>query len=137
MKGKKGTIVVMVILIMAVTVLYYLQNGRTMQVYNSISTTSANAHQEQLTVVANKLYVTDEMACAEEIIKKCRENDFGNVLFSYDFSIPTELHATVYLSEHDVKKGSPAFTLNYTQDSENAMPYNIVDNPQEFKLTIE
>lgn len=56
--------------------LIYLQNGRTMEAYNSFSTTSGSYMEERLSVVANKLYIKDKMACAEEIVRRCRGNDF-------------------------------------------------------------
>jgi hypothetical protein len=56
-----------------------------MDAYGSYVTTADNYHEERLTVVVNKqLYVAVHKACAEEIVKRCRENLFQNVRFSYD-----------------------------------------------------
>ena len=54
----------------------YLQYGRDMDVYGSYAMTADNYHEERLTVVVNKLYVADQKVCAEEIVKRCRENSF-------------------------------------------------------------
>ena len=63
----------------------YLQYGHDMDAYGSYVTTADNYHEERLTVVVNKqLYVAVHKACAEEIVKRCRENLFQNVRFSYD-----------------------------------------------------
>ena len=123
--------------IVAVMAADYLQNGREMSVYNSRSFTAGAYKEEHLTVVVNTLYIPDKMDCAREIVRKCRENDFNNILFSYDYGIPNELHTAVYLSEHDVKRGEPVFTLSYTAKGDTLTDYNIVDNPQEYELTVE
>ena len=77
----------------------YLQYGRDMDVYGSYAMTADNYHEERLTVVVNKLYVADQKVCAEEIVKRCRENSFKSVRFSYDQSIPNALYVTVYSSK--------------------------------------
>ena len=51
----------------------YLQFGRDMDVYGSYAMTADNYHEERLTVVLNKLYVADQKACAEKIVKCYRE----------------------------------------------------------------
>lgn len=113
----------------------YLQSEREMVVYNAYSMQAGNYHEEYLTVVVNRLSVLNQMQCAEEIVQKCRDNDFKNVLFSYDYSIPNELQVTVYLSEQDVESGQKDFSFGYTQDAGNQ--YNIVDHPEKFTVKIE
>ena len=83
----------------------YLQYGRDMDVYGSYAMTADNYHEERLTVVVNKLYVADQKVCAEEIVKRCRENSFKSVRFSYDQSIPNALYVTVYSSKRQAEKG--------------------------------
>lgn len=134
---RKKTLGFAALFIVAVIAADYLQNGREMSVYNSRSFTAGAIKQEHLIVVVNRLYIPDKMDCAREIVRKCRENDFKNILFSYDYGIPNELHAAVYLSEHEVKRGEPVFRLSYTIKGGTLTGYNIVDNPQEFELVIE
>ncbi|HBG4837502.1 TPA: hypothetical protein KQF09_000576 [Clostridioides difficile] len=133
---RKKSIVLAIVFIVAVIAADYLQNGREMSVYNSRSFAAGTYKEEHLIVVVNRLYIPDKMDCAREIVRKCRENDFKNILFSYDYGIPNELHAAVYLSEHEVKRGEPV-TLSYTAKGGTLTGYNIVDNPQEFELVIE
>ena len=100
--------------------------------------TAANYHVEYLTVVLNQLSVPDQMQCAEEIVQKCRKNTFGNIIFSYDYSIPNELQVEVYLSEKDVKNAKKAFSFSYTQKGKNLYDErNIVDNPEKFEIVLE
>ena len=82
----------------------YLQFGRDMDVYGSHAMTADNYHEERLTVVVNKLYVADQKICAEEIVKRCRENSFKSVRISYDQSVPNALYVTVYASKRQAEK---------------------------------
>ena len=135
---KKRWFIYLIIGIIMITggCLGYLQYGRDMDVYGSYAMTADNYHEERLTVVVNKLYVADQKACAEEIVKRCRENSFKSVRFSYDQSIPNALYVTVYSSKRKAEKGKQMFSFSYLpQDSEGT--YNIIDDSEEFILKRE
>ncbi len=135
---KKRWFIYLIIGIIMITggCLGYLQYGRDMDVYGSYAMTADNYHEERLTVVVNKLYVADQKACAEEIVKRCRENSFKSVRFSYDQSVPNALYVTVYSSKRKAEKGKQMFSFSYLpQDSEGT--YNIIDDSEEFILKRE
>lgn len=88
-------------------------------------------------VTLNRLIITDKEKCAEEIIKKCRENDFASTLFSYDVAKPNALYGTVYRSRFSMKGQKPLFHFRYTQTADTLGSYNIVDDPEAFTLVIE
>ena len=135
---KKRWFIYLIIGIIMITggCLGYLQYGRDMDVYGSYAMTADNYHDERLTVVVNKLYVADQKACAEEIVKRCRENSFKSVRFSYDQSVPNALYVTVYSSKRKAEKGKQMFSFSYLpQDSEGT--YNIIDDSEEFILKRE
>ncbi len=135
---KKRWFICLIIGIIMITggCLGYLQFGRDMDVYGSHAMTADNYHEERLTVVVNKLYVADQKACAEEIAKRCRENSFKSVRFSYDQSIPNALYVTVYASKRQAERGKQMFSFSYLpQDSEGT--YNIIDDSEEFILERE
>ena len=135
---KKRWFIYLIIGIIMITggCLGYLQFGRDMDVYGSHAMTADNYHEERLTVVVNKLYVADQKACAEEIVKRCRENSFKSVRFSYDQSVPNALYVTVYSSKRKAEKGKQMFSFSYLpQDSEGT--YNIIDDSEEFILERE
>lgn len=73
----------------------YLQWGREIDVVGSMGTSSENFHEEHVTFTLNRLIITDKEKCAEEIIKKCRENDFASTLFSYDVAKPKSFAGVV------------------------------------------
>ena len=70
-------------------------------------TSSENFQEEHVTFTLNRLIITDKEKCAEEIIKKCRENDFTSILFSYDVAKPNALYGTVYRSRRTQKTTWP------------------------------
>ena len=100
-------------------------------------TSSENFHEEHVTFTLNRLIITDKEKCAEEIIKKCRENDFASTLFSYDVAKPNALYGTVYRSRFSMKGQKPLFHFRYTQTADTLGSYNIVDDPEAFTLVIE
>ena len=114
----------------------YLQYGLDMDVYGSHAMTADNYHEERLTVVVNKLYVEVQKVCAEEIVKRCRENSFKSVRFSYDQSIPNVLYVTVYAPKWQAEKGKQMFAFSYLPEDSDGT-YSTIDNPEEFILEIE
>ena len=114
----------------------YLQFGRDMDVYGSHAMTADNYHEERLTVVVNKLYVADQKVCAEEIVKRCRDNSFKSVRFSYDQSVPNALYVTVYSSKRQAEKGIQMFSFSYLPEDGDGT-YNIVNDSDKFMLKLE
>lgn len=103
-------------LIISSTILcYYLQYGRSMEIYSSYVTEAENHYERSLIVIANKVYIPDVESCADEIKEKCRNNDFENMIFTQDYSVPGSFHVTVYHSKWDVKKGKPAFKVTFDE----------------------
>ena len=96
-----------------------------------------NEWKNTLSFTVNRLYVADKKECAREIIKKCRENDFQSVLFSYDMQKPTALYGTVYRFSWGIKWLKPLFTFRYTQEDDTLGIYNFIDNPEKFVLEID
>ena len=114
----------------------YLQFGRDMDVYNSHAMTADNYHEERLMVVVNKLYVVDQKICAEEIVKRCRENSFKSVQFIYDQSVPNALYVTVYASKRQAEKGKQMFSFSYLPKDGDGT-YNIVNDSDKFMLKLK
>ena len=133
---KRKIITISVLFVLGLTV-SYLQWGREIDVAGSMGTSSENFHEEHVTFTLNRLIITDKEKCAEEIIKKCRENDFASTLFSYDVAKPNALYGTVYRSRFSMKGQKPLFHFRYTQTADTLGSYNIVDDPEAFTLVIE
>ena len=134
---KKRKIITITVLFVLGVAVSYLQWGREIDVVGSMGTSSENFHEEHVTFTLNRLIITDKEKCAEEIIKKCRENDFASTLFSYDVAKPNALYGTVYRSRFSMKGQKPLFHFRYTQTADTLGSYNIVDDPEAFTLVIE
>lgn len=86
--------------------------------------------------MVNKLYVEDQKVCAEEIVRRCRENSFKSVRFSYDQSIPNALYVTVYASKRQAEKGKQMFSFSYLPKDGDGT-YNIVSDSEKFMLKMK
>ena len=66
-------------------------------------------------------------------MKRCREDSFKSVWFSYDQSILNALYVTVYSSKRQAEKGKQMFSFSYLpEDSDET--YNIVNDSEIFIL---
>lgn len=137
-RSRKKAVMIAVLLVLFLAVGFlYLQYGRDMDVYNTYSLTSSNFHEEHITVIANRLFVADRECFADHILRKCRENSFQSVRFSYDLSKPNALYAKVYLSEYAARYGNPVFAFSYTHKSGECDDYNIIEDVSHFNLEIQ
>ena len=124
------------IIVITCSCLGSLQYGRDMDVCGSHITSFDNYEEERLSIVINKLYVANQKACAEEIVKRCRENSFKSVRFSYDQAIPNALYVIVYGSNWQVKNGKALFSFSYLPGDMNGT-YNIVNDSEKYILRVE
>lgn len=136
-RGKKKYLIIVVVCLLILALCWSVLSDRKIDVYNSYSTSSEEKLEEHVTFTVNRLYVADKEECAREIIKKCRENDFQSVLFSYDMQKPTALYGTIYCSSWGIKWQKPLFTFRYTQENDTLGIYNFIDNPEKFVLEID
>lgn len=110
-----------------------------MEIFNTRPETSKNAYFEDVTLIANKLYIYDKYEFAESVIQKCIDNSWKEVRFSYDIAgYPNELCIDVYMNDYAFEhRQNVSFRITYCQDSRFNYKYNIKDNPEKFTITIE
>lgn len=89
-----------------------------------------------LTVVANRDEIEDMEAFAEKLLSMCKENSFHTIKFSNDAGYPTSLTMRVYYWEDEIEGNAPAFVIDY-KPKEYGHDYNIIDNPDEYEMTID
>ena len=77
------------------------------------------------------------MQCAKEILEKCQQNDFIDIDFSYDWSVPTTLYVVVYKNRYSAENGEMVFSFSYLPQDLSCDLYNIIDNPEQYILTID
>ena len=82
-----------IIPLIAIICVAYLQYGRDMDIYNSSIFSVGTYNEAHIKVLTNTLYISDKKKCAEEILKKCKDNSFLSVDFCYDTYIPNIITA--------------------------------------------
>lgn len=126
-----------VITIYSLLLLSYLQWGRELNICNSRIDSFDGGYYENISLIANSIYIFDKEEFAEQIIQDIIDNSLKDILFSYDIhGYPNGLHITVYMNEYARKNGKSSFEISYSQDSSYNSTYNMKDNPDKFKLSI-
>ncbi len=116
----------------------YLQYGRKIQAYSSVTESSDTGYCENVQIIANKLYIRNKEDFAKQIIQDCIDNTLNGIKFSYDLQgYPNELNITVYMDSYSYQRNAISFEISYFQSLKNNYQYNIKDNPEKFILKIE
>ena len=100
-----------------------------------VSSISMNRDQ-YLTVVANRDNIEDKEEFAKLLIEMCKENSFHTIKFSTDRGYATNVDMRVYLFQDKIEGHGPGMIVKY-EPVEYGKGYDIVHNPDQFKLTID
>ena len=100
-----------------------------------VSSISMNRDQ-YLTVVANRDNIEDKEEFAKLLIDMCKENSFHTIKFSTDRGYATNVDMRVYLFQDKIEGHGPVMIVKY-EPVEYGKGYDIVHNPDQFKLTID
>ena len=93
---------------------FYLQVSRNPTISNVITNSDSNGYVANLTISANKLIIFNQNKLQQDLIVRIQNNDFENMLFSYDvMDYPREYTVTVYANKLTKKLDIPAFTFRY------------------------
>ena len=93
---------------------FYLQFSRIPTVNNVITHSDSSGYASDLTITANKLVILNRNKLQKKIISHIINNDFENMLFSYDvIGYPRECTVTVYANALTKKLGIPVLTFRY------------------------
>lgn len=134
MKKKNFTLVLIIIFI---SVLIYLQYGKSTEGYSNTIETSESGYIENISIVSNKLFITNKEKFAEQIIQDITNNTLKGIMFSYDIQgYPNGIYITVYMNDHDYRNGKSYFKISYLQNDRYDEKYNIKDDPEKFTLKI-
>lgn len=91
----------------------------------------------KLVIIANQKKTINKRKFAERLIEQVRENDFKTIRFSYDLGgYPKGLDMIVYLDEESWEQSKSVMHISLRQDDWKD-GYNIVENPDEFRLEIK
>ncbi|MFG6363830.1 MAG: hypothetical protein K1W32_04150 [Schaedlerella sp.] len=133
--NKKFSRIVYLAVLLVIPILGYLQWGRDVAVCSSNPNIFSNGSLEEISIIANKLYIFDREKFAKYVLQRCADNSFREVRFSYDLSgYPNEVHITVYMNRAAWKWRKKAFEIRWI--SEEDKHYNIVENPEKYRIEI-
>ena len=133
--NKKFSRIVYLAVLLVIPILGYLQWGRDVAVCSSNPNIFSNGSLEEISIIANKLYIFDQEKFARYVLQRCADNSFREVRFSYDLSgYPNEVHITVYMNRAAWKWRKKAFEIRWI--SEEDKHYNIVENPEKYRIEI-
>ena len=130
----KSRIIIIVVVVCMIAGILYLQYGRDVEVTSTMNTALGNRYEMDLTLVVNRLIITDWEQYAKELIQRCIDNNFHEVRFSYDMmGYPNGLRIRVYLN----KLCEQSFLFCYRVKTESSPDYNIEDNPDKVEVFID
>ena len=133
--NKKFSRIVYLAVLLVIPILGYLQWGRDVAVCSSNPNIFSNGSLEEISIIANKLYIFDREKFAKYVLQRCADNSLREVRFSYDLSgYPNEVHITVYMNRAAWKWRKKAFEIRWI--SEEDKHYNIVENPEKYRIEI-
>ena len=133
--NKKFRRIVYLAVLLVIPILGYLQWGRDVAVCSSNPKIFSHGSLEEISIIANKLYIFDREKFAKYVLQRCADNSFREVRFSYDLSgYPNEVHITVYMNRAAWKWRKKAFEIRWI--SEEDKHYNIVENPEKYRIEI-
>lgn len=121
-----------------ISLFLFLQFGRDIKAVSSRSHMADNFYEQELTVIANTVIIPDKEKFAEELIQRCIDNNFHEILFSYDMTgYPNRLKISVYPNKWSQKSSRNCFSILYETDAGYSNCYNIKDDPDRFNLIIK
>lgn len=134
-------IMVVLLIIMAVVLgVYSYQSGeaKEMDCVNSMINSYGNGCDARLSIILYQKQIENELDVANEIIKKCEENSFQTIKFSYDMRIPNELKVYVYCTHEDFEEGNETFSFTYSHDGTgDPDEFNILEDKDHFTITLD
>lgn len=137
MKRKWKILIIFICTMVCIDRCYYVSKSR-IEVVSTRNLISKNNITLELDVVLNKRFNQDCEKTAEEIVQHCVENNFENIMLSYDKGYPNELIARVYLTRENFDKGNCYYELNYSlKENSDERTYNIVENREKYLLVIK
>lgn len=130
--------IIVIFLLCIIFLCFYLQWGRDIELCQTNTERAENWYCEDISIIANRLYIHDKQKFAEMVLERCIDNTWKEIRFSYDLAgYPNELYIDVYMNNYTYNHMKiPSFRIAYTQE-DTLKIYNIKDNPDKFTLKIE
>lgn len=111
----KRNLLFIVAILFVCTGILYLQLGREPVVNHSTIMKNSDTYDLSLVVTLNKLVVLNKKNIERILIQKALDNDFENILFSYDVhGMPRNIFITVHTNAMAYTLDLPAFEFQFS-----------------------
>lgn len=146
MKRKKKIVNISVLILVILAVAILLNRFQWVKddtiIIGSGTETFTDKKIENITVISNRLFISDKAKFVSKIIQVCTDNTLPKgiqtkIKFSTDMGYPNEVIITVFTNERAMEYGEQSFKIIYAQDSKYNYQYDIKHNPEKFKIDIE
>ena len=120
MKGDfmKKRYVICGVIICFIAIVIYLQFGREEIVVNTKVDAYEEGYEQEVCVVANKLFIWDKERYAEELVEKMLHNKLRNAHFSYDaMGYPKEIRISVWHNKLAYQHSKKSFIILYSSEN--------------------
>lgn len=97
--------------ICTVIMLIYLQMGRDVCVFNTMTFTSTQIIEEKITLCANKLFINNKKQFAEQLLTRYKDNSFREFFFSKEKGNADIVEFSVYTNGFMRKMGETPFRI--------------------------
>ena len=113
----KRKIIIMITSVILIILFWYLQYGRDVKICNSMILNSEDGYIQNISIVANRISISDKEDFAKEMIQRCIKNTFNEFQFSYDLNgYPEEINMSVYINEIAWKHNEKILEIEYNRD---------------------
>ncbi|MCH1973543.1 hypothetical protein MCI89_14445 [Muricomes sp. OA1] len=113
----KRKIIIMITSVILIILFWYLQYGRDVKICNSMILNSEDGYIQNISIVANRISISDKEDFAKEMIQRCIKNTFNEFQFSYDLNgYPEEINMSVYINEIAWKQNEKILEIEYNRD---------------------
>lgn len=82
MNISRKRLVIIIVLIFVILVILSLQTGKDVEVISNYTSSSQNGYEENIIIIANKIWIMDQEKLAKDLVERCINNNFHEILFT-------------------------------------------------------
>lgn len=110
----------LVIVFTLLLIIMYIQIRYPVRAVSSHISTSASSKDETVIIIANKFFISDKTAFADNLLEQYLKNTLSGIYFSHDCGKADSVIFTIYKTKFMYSISKPYFTAKYTLSDNNA-----------------
>lgn len=96
-----------------ISLLLFLQYGRSEHVVSSYVECYESTENQELVIIANKIIIIDRTQYAQKLLQKILDNKLKNIRLSYDYGIPEKMTVRIYSNRLMYKAHIESYVIEY------------------------